>query len=90
MARRRREVGDHFLRPLQTRTVRERHHEKNFETISKLIVPGNPAASRYLLKALGPQQGGITHGGGAVLNDNTPEYGAIVDWIAPTLQPRYS
>lgn len=85
--RRRREVGAHFLRPLQTRKVRERHHARNFETISRLIVPGNPAASRYLLKAMGARNGGITHGGGAVLNPNTPEYGAIVDWITGSKLP---
>ncbi len=79
--RERRKVGRHFLRPAPGRRLRERHSQQNFETVSALVEPRNPAASLYLLKPLDPRDGGLTHKGGTRLNPNTPEYGAIVDWI---------
>ncbi len=85
--RERRKVGRHFLRPLPGRKIRERHHEKNFETLSELIVPGNPAASLYLLKPIGTDAGGVTHKGGVRLRGNMVEYGTIVDWINGAVLP---
>jgi hypothetical protein len=79
--RERRKVGRHFLRPAPGRRLREKHSRQNFETVSALVEPRNPAASLYLLKPLDPRDGGLTHKGGTRLNTNTPEYGAIVDWI---------
>ncbi|MDJ0973354.1 MAG: hypothetical protein QNJ98_02695 [Planctomycetota bacterium] len=87
-ARERRKHGRHFLRPAPGRRVRESHHKRNYETISALIEPGNPAASLYLLKPLDARDGGLTHGGGTRLGTNTPEYGTLVDWInGATLPP---
>lgn len=84
----RRKVGQHKLRPAPGRRVRESHHRRNYETIAAFVTPGNPRASRYLLKPLDPRQGGITHEGGVRLSPNTPEYGTLIDWInGATLPP---
>lgn len=77
----RKRLGKYFVRPQQGRTVRESHHRANYETILGLLEPGNPAASLWLLKPLGPGQGGVTHKGGVKVNTNSREYGAMVDFI---------
>lgn len=77
----RKRLGKFFLKPMPGRTVREAHHRDNFETVLGLIEPGNPAGSLWLLKALGPGQGGVTHKGGVPVGLNSREYGAMVDFI---------
>jgi hypothetical protein len=77
----RKRLGKHFLRPVFGRTVRERDHRSNYETILGLIEPGNPAGSLWLLKPLGPGQGGVTHRGGVQVRLDSLEYGAMVDFI---------
>lgn len=77
----RKRLGKHFLVPYPGRKVRERHVRKNLETIRRYIVPGDPSTSVWLLKALGPRQGGVEHGGGQRIAMNSPEYGAMVDFI---------
>ncbi len=77
----RKRLGKHFLKPMPGRTVRESHHRDNYEMILGLIEPGNPAASLWLLKPLGPGQGGVTHKGGQRVNLNSIEYGMMVDFI---------
>ena len=77
----RKRLGKHFLRPSVGRRVKDRDHKRNFETIAKFIEPGNPAASVWLLKPLGPRQGGVTHEGGQRINMNSVEYGFMVDFI---------
>ena len=85
----RREVGRHWLRPQSGRTVRDRHHRQNFETLLQLIEPKNPAASLLVLKPLATRDGGLTHKGGDLLNPNTPQFGALVDWInGAKLEPK--
>lgn len=92
-ARRRARMGRFFLRPVPGRTVRERHLEDNFEEVLRFVEPGNPAASALLLKALGPDRGGVEHEGGAVVGENDVAYGALVDFIngvalpPPTFRP---
>ena len=49
--RKRSKVGRFFLRPAPGRRIRERYHERNFEAVSALVEPNNPAAS--LLTAQG-------------------------------------
>ena len=83
----RKRLGKHFLRPAPGRRIRERHHKANFETIARYIEAGNPAASTWLLKPIGPSQGGITHEGGVQIRQNSPEYGAMVDFINGTKLP---
>ena len=79
--RKRSKVGKFFLRPAPGRRIRERFHERNFETVLRYVEPGDPSASLLLLKVLAPRDGGVTHEGGALLGTNTPAYGAIIDWI---------
>ena len=83
----RKRLGKHFLRPAPGRTVRERHHRANFETIARYIEAGNPAGSDWLLKPIGPSQGGITHKGGVIVRQNSPAYGTMVDFINGTKLP---
>jgi hypothetical protein len=77
----RKRLGKYFLKPMPGRTVRESHHRDNYETILGLIEPGNPSASLWLLKPLGPRQGGVTHKGGERIDTNAAAYGAMVDFI---------
>lgn len=77
----RKRLGKYFVKPPPGRTVRASHHRDNFETILGLIEPGNPAGSLWLLKPLGPGQGGVTHAGGQRVALNSREYGAMVDFI---------
>lgn len=88
--RKRARMGRFFLRPLPGRSVRERHHEDNFEEVLKFVEPGNPAASTLLLKAIGPDRGGVTHEGGVIFGENDVAYGAIIDFINGTTLPRRS
>ncbi|MFM8979311.1 MAG: hypothetical protein ACKOSS_02435 [Planctomycetia bacterium] len=77
----RKRLGKHVLKPAPGRTLRESHQRDNFSTLLGLVEPGNPSQSLWLLKALGPDQGGVTHGGGARIRIGSAEYGAMVDWI---------
>ena len=77
----RKRLGRHFLRPRRGLAVSDKDHERNYRTILGLLVPGNPAASTWLLKALGPTQGGVEHGGGARIRFDSLEYAAMVDFI---------
>jgi mono/diheme cytochrome c family protein len=77
----RKRLGKHFLVPAKGRKIRERHHRRNLETLRRYITPGDPSSSLWLLKALGPAQGGVEHGGKQRIRINSPEYGAMVDWI---------
>ncbi len=79
--RKRSKVGKFFLRPAPGRRLRERFHERNFKNVLTFVEPDDPSASLLLLKAIGPTNGGVTHGGGAILGTNAPAYGAIIDWI---------
>jgi len=79
--RQRKKTGKFFLRPAPGRRMRERFEERNFKTFLRFAVPGDPSASLVLLKALGPDRGGLTHRGGAILRNSMPEYGALIDFI---------
>ena len=55
----------------------------NFEVVSKLVTPGDPATSRLLLHPLAPKEGGDpTHTGGKfwATKDN-PEWKMIAAWV---------
>ena len=56
---------------------------RNFESVSHLVVPGNPAGSRLLLHPLAPGAGGdYFHGGGRQFaSRDEPEWKAIAAWI---------
>ena len=56
---------------------------RNFETVSRLVVPGDPGKSRLLLQPLAPQAGGNAyHSGGRQFNSkNSPEWKTIEQWV---------
>jgi hypothetical protein len=62
----------------------EEQSRRNFEYVSHLVVPGDPATSRLLLHPLSPDAGGdIFHGGGRQFaSRDTPEWKAIAAWIS--------
>ena len=61
----------------------EEQSRRNFESVSRLVVPGKPAASRLLLHPLAPAAGGdYFHGGGRQFaSRNDPEWKTIAEWI---------
>jgi hypothetical protein len=61
----------------------EDQSRKNFEVVSRLVVPGRPERSRLLLKALAVQAGGAPyHVGGKFFNSQAdPEWRRMADWV---------
>jgi len=62
----------------------EEQSRKNFETVSKLVVPGNPDQSLLLRMPLAPEAGGIadTHQGGRQFaSPDDPDWQNIKAWI---------
>jgi hypothetical protein len=61
----------------------EEQSRRNFEYVSRLVVPGNPAASKLLMHPLAPAAGGdYFHGGGRQFaSQEDPEWKAIASWI---------
>lgn len=64
----------------------EEQSRKNFEAVSRFVVPGNPSRSRFLQHPLARAAGGDAfHGGGKHWQgDGDPEVQAITAWIAGT------
>jgi hypothetical protein len=56
---------------------------KNFESVTKLVTPGNPVTSRLLIHPLAPDAGGDKfHGGGRQFaSQQDPDWVAIAEWI---------
>ncbi len=57
---------------------------KNFETVSKLVVPGNPSLSLFLQMPLAPEAGGIadTHQGGRQFaSRDDPDWQIMKAWV---------
>lgn len=61
----------------------EQEAKQAFATISRLIVPGNPVESRFLLKPLHPDGGGsYAHNGvRRWQNRNDPEWQMLASWV---------
>ena len=61
----------------------EEQSRKNWQTVSKLVKPGDPAASTLLKHPLAPEAGGdIFHSGGRQFeSQNDPDWQAIAAWI---------
>ena len=57
---------------------------KNFETASRLVMPGDPAKSRLLLQPLAPQAGGNPYhsGGRQFSSKNDPAWKTIAQWVS--------
>jgi hypothetical protein len=73
------------LQPLApgSATWTEEQSRRNFENVSHLVTPGNPAASRLLIHPLSPEAGGDEfHGGGRQFaSQDDSEWKAIADWV---------
>ena len=56
---------------------------KNFETVSKLVNPGEPMVSRLLMHALAPEGGGdVFHSGGRqFMSIHDPDWKAMAAWV---------
>jgi hypothetical protein len=61
----------------------EEQSRKNFETVSKLVAPGNPLGSRLLLQPLAQSGGGeeFHSGGRQFANQNDPDWKTIAAWV---------
>ena len=62
----------------------EEQSRHNFETVSKLVVPGNPSLSLFLRMPLAPEAGGIadTHQGGRQFaSQNDPDWKNMRAWV---------
>ena len=73
-----------FAPPPQTGSQwSEEEARRAFRTISRLIIPGDPDQSRFLLKPLHPEGGGsYTHNGPRRWQSREdPEYGMLAQWI---------
>jgi hypothetical protein len=73
------------LQPLSEGTTKwtEEQSRKNFESVSHLVTPGDPATSKLLIHPLAPEAGGDKfHGGGRQFaSKNDPEWKAIAAWV---------
>jgi hypothetical protein len=61
----------------------EEQSRKNFDIVSALVVPGDPANSRLLLQPLAPEAGGNTfHSGGRQFaSKNDPDWKTLAQWV---------
>ena len=61
----------------------EEQSRRNFETISKLVTPGDPDTSRLLLHPLGPEDGGdVFHSGGRQFpSKRDPAWRTLAAWV---------
>ena len=61
----------------------EEQSRRNFQVVSRLVTPGDPASSRLLIHPLSPNAGGDPfHGGGRQFaSRNDFEWQVIADWV---------
>jgi hypothetical protein len=85
------QVGHHGGGPLSLDTLpagkdfwTEEQSRHNFETVSKLVVPGNPSLSLLLRMPMAPEAGGLadTHQGGRQLaTEDDPDWKNMKAWV---------
>lgn len=70
-------------RPPEGASWTEEQSRKNFASVSKLVVPGNPEKSKLLLHPLAHDAGGdlFHEGGDQFTSKNDPDWKAIADWV---------
>jgi len=77
--------GNAYLEPLPpgSETYAEEQSRRNFERVSRLVVPGDPLKSRLLLNPLDTEAGGGQwHGGGKHWHSqNDPEWQTLAAWV---------
>ena len=61
----------------------EEQSRRNFEVVSKLVVPGNPDSSMLLVRPLAPEAGGHAYhqGGRQFATKNDPEWKIVAQWV---------
>jgi hypothetical protein len=62
----------------------EEQSRRNFEVVSKLVVPGNPSLSLFLRMPLAPEAGGLadTHQGGRQFaSEDDPDWKNMKAWV---------
>ena len=63
----------------------EEQSRRNFVTVSKLVVPGNPSVSPFPMHPLAAEAGGdasrIHSGGRQFESQNDPDFQAVAEWI---------
>jgi hypothetical protein len=63
----------------------EEQSRRNFEVVSRFVVPGNPSSSIFPMHPLAPEAGGDAvrlHGGGRQFESkNDPDFQTIEEWI---------
>ena len=85
------QVGHHGGGPLSLETLSpgmnawtEEQSRRNFETVSKLVVPGNPSISLCLRMPMAPEAGGLadTHQGGRQFaSEDDPDWKNMKAWV---------
>jgi hypothetical protein len=85
------QVGHHGGGPLSLDTLpsgkdfwTEEQSRHNFETVSKLVVPGNPSLSLLLRMPMAPEAGGLadTHQGGRQFaTEDDPDWKNMKAWV---------
>jgi hypothetical protein len=77
------EVG--FLQPLSPGATawNDEQSRKNFEAVSRLVVPGQPMKSRMLTHPLEPKAGGdeFHNGGRQFTSQEDPQFQTIAAWV---------
>jgi hypothetical protein len=69
--------------PHGAKTWTDEQSRRNFETVSKLVNPGQPMVSRLLMHPLAPEGGGdVFHSGGRQFaSTKDPDWKAIAEWV---------
>ena len=74
-----------FLQPLSpgATTWNEEQSRKNFEAVSRFVVPGQPMKSRLLTHPLEPKAGGdeFHNGGRQFTSQDDPQFRTIAAWV---------
>jgi hypothetical protein len=70
-------------RPEAGKSWTEEQSRKNFESVSRLVKPGDPDKSRLLLHPLAHEAGGdLFHNGGEQFTSKSdPDWKTIADWV---------
>jgi len=69
--------------PAGSSTWTEEQSKRNFDIVSVLVTPGEPASSRLLLHALSPEAGGdpFHSGGRQFASQNDPDWQVLAAWV---------
>jgi hypothetical protein len=63
----------------------EEQSRRNFEVVSKLVIPGAPKSSMFLLKTLAPEAGGnfyrLHDGGRQFASQDDPDWKTLAAWV---------